>query len=56
MWQGRGEKWSPPPGEVEGAQSVPQEVFPANCVHAPQLDFMPEGPRRIIPDATKLDP
>ena len=24
--------------------------------HATQLDFMPEGPRRIIPDATKLDP
>ena len=26
-----GEESSPPPGEVGGAQSVPQEAIPSNC-------------------------
>lgn len=49
-----GDEWSPPPGEV-GVYPKRQSRQTVRF-HATQPDFMPEGPRRITPDATKLDP
>ena len=48
-----GEEWSPPPGEVGGAQIVPKRQSRQTVrFHAKQPDFMPEEQRRITPDAT----
>jgi len=52
-----GEKWSPPPGEEGGAQSVfPRQSCQTARFRTAQPDFMFERLQRIILDVTNLDP
>ena len=52
-----GDRWSPPPGEEGGAQSVfPRQSRQTARFCTAQPDFMLERPQRIILDATYPDP
>ena len=52
-----GERWSPPPGEEGGAQSVfPRQSRQTARFRIAQPDFMLGRPQRIILDATNPDP
>ena len=57
MWQGWVRSGHRHQRRWEGSKVCPKRQSRQTVrFHATQLDFIPEGPQRIVPDATELDP